>query len=333
MPRSFSEAFDFVEQHRDHLGVADPDAYVAQLRAFMDQTPDDTRAATTIAADAAKNLINIGVAFFAALGAFALAYRSTHAAFFFSVPVVLLSLSALVTIASMIAGVTAIGLRGQRLTDANDHPSAARRMSAFFRAQSLLALGALVLFAIAVFFWDAGSSTTADTRIDQLQSRIDALQVRLDQQAANFSKASQPPPNQAVSAMPQPNFSGLTQVPSKLDSIVNALRDLKAAIPPPSPPPSPQAVVAPEPPAPVSPPVPASVTSQPARQEGNLSRADWTKIQEALSAQGFTVGKIDGLAKRKTREAIRAYQAKLHAPEDGRLTPQQIEDLLGTNSQ
>ena len=111
MPRSFPEAFDFVEHHRDHLGVADPDAYVAQLRVFMDQTPEDARAAATIAVDAAKNLINIGVAFFAALGAFALTYRSTHATFSFSVPIVLLALSALATIASMIAGFAAIRLR------------------------------------------------------------------------------------------------------------------------------------------------------------------------------------------------------------------------------
>ena len=36
-------------------------------------------------------------------------------------------------------------------------------------------------------------------------------------------------------------------------------------------------------------------------------------------------------ARGQYREAIRTYQAKLHAPEDGRLTPQQIDDLLGTH--
>ena len=228
MPRSFPEAFDFVEHHRDHLGVADPDAYVAQLRVFMDQTPEDTRAAATIAVDAAKNLINIGVAFFAALGAFALTYRSTHATLSFSVPVVLLALSALATIASMIAGFAAIrlGYRG-RPTDADGPPWTTRPLSTLFRAQPILGLGALVLFAIAVLFWDAGPITTADTGIAHLQSRIDALQVRLDQQAADFAKASRAAaPNQTATAMPQPDIGGLMQVPSKLYAIVNALREL-----------------------------------------------------------------------------------------------------------
>jgi Putative peptidoglycan binding domain len=336
MPRSFPEAFDFVEHHRDHLGVADPDAYVARLRVFMDQTPDDARTAATIAVDAAKSLINIGVVFFAALGAFALTYRSIQGTFSFSIPIVLLSVSALVTIASMITGFAAIGLayrRDQRPADADGPPPATRPLLTFFRAQALLGLGALVLFAVAVLFWDAGSSATADTTIDHLQSRIDALQVRLDQQAGDLAKASQAAAGQAASAMPQPNIVGLTQVPAKLDAIVSALRELKAAIPPASPPPPPpQVVVTPQPPAPASPPVPASVTPQPIRQEADLSRADWTRIQDALSAQGFTVGKSDGLARRKTREAVRAYQAKLHAPEDGRLTPQQIEDLLAAHS-
>jgi len=338
MPRSFPEAFDFVEQHRDHLGVADPDAYVAQLRVFMDQTPEDAPTAAPIAVDAAKSLINIGVVFFAALGAFALTYRSTHSTFSFSISIVLLSLSALVTIAGMIAGFATIGLahrRNQRPADAEGPPSAARPLLIFFRAQALMGLGALVLFAAAVLFWDAGSSTTADAAVDHLQSRIDALQARLDQQAGDLARASQAAARQAAagqaaaSAMPPPNIVGLTQVPAKLDAIVSALHELKATIPPPAPPA--QAVVAPQPPTPASPQVPASVTPQPTRQEADLSRAEWTKIQEALTAQGFAVGKSDGLARRRTREAIRAYQAKQHAPEDGRLTPQQIEDLLGTH--
>jgi hypothetical protein len=339
MPSAFPEAFDFVEQHRDHLGVADPDTYVAELRAFMDRRSEDAQAAATIAVDAANSLINIGVAFFVALGAFALTYRSTHAAFSFSVAVVLLSLSAVATIASMIAGAAAIRLAyrgGQRGADADGPPWTAPPSSRLFKAQPLMGLGALVLFAIAVLFWDAGSSTTADAGTEHLQSRIDALQGRLDQQAGELAKASQAAASQttsgqAASATPQPNLTGLTQVPSKLDAIVIALRELKAAIPPPPVPPPAPAVVTPQPPAPASPPVPASVTPQPARQEADLSRAEWIKIQEALSAQGFTLGKIDGLAKRRTREAIRGYQAKLHVPEDGRLTPQQIADLLGTN--
>jgi hypothetical protein len=339
MPRSFPEAFDFVEQHRDHLGVADPDAYVAQLRVFMDQTPEDAPTAAPIAVDAAKSLIKIGVVFFAALGAFALTYRSTHSTFSFSISIVLLSLSALVTIASMIAGFATIGLahrRNQRPPGAEGPPSAARPLLIFFRAQALMGLGALVLFAAAVLVWDAGSSTTADAAVDHLQSRIDALQARLDQQAGDLARASQAAARQAAagqaaSAMPPPNIVGLTQVPAKLDAIVSALRELKATIPPPAPPAPAQAVVAPQPPTPASPQVPASVTPQPTRQEADLSRAEWTKIQEALTVQGFAVGKSDGLARRRTREAIRAYQAKQHAPEDGRLTPQQIEDLLGTH--
>ena len=327
MSLSFQEAFDFVAHNRDHLGVADPDAYVAQLRVFMEQEREDARAAATVAVDAAKTLINIGVACFAALGAVALMYRSTHATFTLSISVVLLSISALVTIAGIIAGFAAIGSahRGdQSPADADGPLRATHPLSPLFRVQSLSGLGALVLLAIAVLFWDAGSGVPGDTRTDQLQSRVDALQARLDQQAGDLAKASQ-----AVNATPQLNVVGLTQITPKLDAIVSALQELKTAIPPPTPPPQP--IVIPQSPAPSIPPSPAPVAAQPVRQEADLSRPDWMKIQEALSAQGYNLGKIDGLAKRKTREAIRAYQAKLQAPVDGRLTPQQIEDLLSTH--
>ena len=308
MSLAFPEAYDFVERHRDHLGVADPDGYVAQFRAFMDDGSENARAAT-IAADAAKSLINIAVVFFVALGAFALAYLSTHATFGLSIPVVLLAASAVATIASMVAGFAAIA--SQRA----------------FRVQPLLGLVALVLFAIGLFFWDPVASPAApDPRVDQLQNRIDALQARLDQQVADVAKAIQAAgaSRPASPAAPPLNFVGLTQVPPKLDAIVEALRELKAAIPPPAPPPpAPVAVTQP-------PPAPAAAAA-PARQEGDLSRADWTKIQEALTARGFPTGKADGLPRRKTRDAIRAYQEKQHASDDGRLTPQQIDDLLGAH--
>ena len=74
MPVSFQRALEVVENHRQELGVADPDAYIGNLAKFLD-TKEDARAAVLMAVDASKSLITIGVAFFAALGAFALNYR------------------------------------------------------------------------------------------------------------------------------------------------------------------------------------------------------------------------------------------------------------------
>jgi hypothetical protein len=94
MPQDFKEAVDFLEVNKAHLGVTDPDGYIDDLRIYLGSKIEDSqKASVLIAVDASKSLMNIGVAFFAALGAFALNYRSTHG-FSFSFPIICLGLSA-----------------------------------------------------------------------------------------------------------------------------------------------------------------------------------------------------------------------------------------------
>jgi hypothetical protein len=280
-------------------------------------------AAATIAIDAAKSLINISVAFFAALGAFALTYRSTHATFSWSWSIALLSVSAVLTIISMIAGFGAIGLAyrmGQCPTNAAGLPWATRPLSPYFRTQSLAVLGALTTFAVAVFAWDAGSTTTADARIDGLQGRIEGLQARLDQQVGDLSKIVQ-----VGTATSQQNSAVLAELPGKVDAVVTALALIQADIartPPALPVVTPENIITP---------TPAPATDQPPRQEKDLSRTDWLKIQDALIALGFKPGKPDGDRGTRTRQAIRAYQARMGATQSGHLTSHQIEALLGAH--
>ena len=51
-------------------------------------------------------------------------------------------------------------------------------------------------------------------------------------------------------------------------------------------------------------------------------------IQEELAARGYDPGPIDGIAGRRTYEAIRRYQAAAGLPVDGRPSPDLLNHLM-----
>jgi hypothetical protein len=308
MPDPYPEAVQLLEHYKAELGVAEPDTYVAAVTAALaaheNERAADARAAATMAVDAAKSLITIGIAFFAALGAFALNYRSTHANLTISHSVLLLALAAFLTVASMWSGFIAIGTaykRGQRPADTQGPPWSTRPLSGFLGAQSLLGLLALLCFGGAVLSWDAGSSGDLDDvkkRIDQQADEI----ARLDQRVVGMAQAT----------------ATVGALDTRLHDVETAVAELKTRLPTPAPPSAspagPPAANAPKPP-------------HASRQESELGSADWAIIQAVLNKQGYDPGPADGRPGAKTRRAIRAYQAANHAPADGRLTQEQIEAL------
>jgi hypothetical protein len=156
MPVSFSEALDVVQRHSADLKVADPSKYIADFAAYLETTPEDRRAAVTMAVDASKSLMNIGVVFFGAVGAFILSYSSTHTWRPNLWPVILLCLAGLASVLSMWAGFIAIGIgyqRGQRPADPAGAPWSTKPLSPYLRNQSILGLLALALFASGVVLW------------------------------------------------------------------------------------------------------------------------------------------------------------------------------------
>lgn len=154
---------------------------------------EDARAAVLIALDASKSLITIAIAFFAALGAFVLNYRASNQASF-SWPMALLGLSAVMTIASMIAGFNAVGKaykRAQKGPDAEGLQWATRPLAPSLGAQSLLGLAALVCFGLAVVFWEARPSTALEAQVTRLQQTLDDLVRRVDRQAGELTLIQQ----------------------------------------------------------------------------------------------------------------------------------------------
>lgn len=78
-------------------------------------------------------------------------------------------------------------------------------------------------------------------------------------------------------------------------------------------------------------PLPPKVTIQPvlpSRTEADLDRDDWRRVQRALTARGYALGKIDGKVGGRTREAIKAFQSATDTKVTGHLTPEQIDTLL-----
>jgi len=270
-----------------------------------------------MAVDASKSLISIGIAFFAALGAFMLTYRSTHGSIAYSSSIVLLAVSAVLTIASMWCGFAAIGRayrRGQRPADAAGLPWATRAISHLLGLQSLMGLGALFAFACAVWFWDAGSNSAADAQIRTLHARIDVLNARLDQQAGNIATFGQ---TQGAASQA---YGAVAAIPQQLRAIGGTLDDIKTDLL--------QHLSGGGTPL-LQPATQAQGPRAPPFQEADLTAVDWIQIQRSLLQLGFDVGPVDGQPGNKTRRAIRAYQVRLHAPADGRLTSRQIETLLG----
>jgi hypothetical protein len=312
MPSSFPEAERVVEQHVDELGVTDPAGYLRSFSTYLELKPEDARKAVSMAVDASKTLISIGVALFTALGAILITSISAREVITFSNSLRLVTaFAAALTIVSMWSGFMAIGKayrRGQRPGDAAGPPWATRAISSQLGFQSLTGLGALFLFALAVGLWTAGSKPTTNTQTGSLEARIDTLNIRLDQQAGDITKLGQGQSRTAVV------YGAISSIQQQLRAISDAIGNISTQLAERPSVPQPKAT--------------ETKTSSPPGRESDLTSSDWMKIQSALAQQGFNAGPIDGEVGNRTRRAIRAYQALSHAPATGYLTPQQIEALL-----
>jgi hypothetical protein len=306
MALSFPEAVRVVENDPDALGVSNPYEYIASLKAFLRGRPDDARVAVLIAVDAAKSLIGVGAAFFVALAAFILLFRSSLISGF-TETFLFLIVSTTLTVVSVATGLLAIGTayrRGQRPADRRGAPWSTKPFGWLLGVQSLTGVFALAFFGLAVVVWDGGGSSATTSQFRALQDKIDSVNARVDQQAATLVLASQKPEVQAVQPISPPAPSLIPQ----LSAITTSLDQLKAAIPH-------QIIV--------------NVT-QPAaapRGHGN-ARAKWTRVQEALVRRGYWIGDVDGIPGERTRKVIRAYQRTIPAPRTGYLTPEQADQLL-----
>ena len=190
--------------------------------------------------------------------------------------------------------------RGQRPASADGLPWATRPLKNYFKVQSLTGLAALALFAVAMFVWDASSTSTVDARIDSAQKRIDDLQGRLDRQGTDITKLVQ-----STLAPQQQTAPAPVQQPVKLEGIITALNEIKTAVqrPPPHPWCSRHNLPL------------ASAPTPRVIEEKDLTKADWMQIQGSLTARGFNPGQADGSTGNKTRAAIRAPIKRLSMKE------------------
>jgi Putative peptidoglycan binding domain len=313
MALSFPEAIRVVENDPDALGVSDPYGYIANLKAFLRGRPDDARVAVLIAVDAAKSLIGVGAAFFVALAAFILLFRSSITSGL-TETFLLLVVSTVLTILSIATGLLAIGIacrRGQRPADRKGAPWSTRPFGWLLGVQSLTGVGALALFGLAICVWDGSSSSSnaMTSQLEALQNRIESVNSRVDQQAATLVQASQKPPLQTVQPSPP-----TTDITPELRAIATSLDGLKAAIPR-------QITVN------VTQTAPTALAPMTPAHEG--PRGMWTRVQEALVRRGYWIGAVDGIPGERTRKVIRAYQRTIPAPRTGHLTLEQAEQLLG----
>jgi hypothetical protein len=184
-------------------------------------TNEDQRAAVLIAVDAAKSLITIGVAFFAALGAFALNYRSNHTVFLTAWPILLMTVSAVVTVISMIVGLAAIGKayqRGQRPPNPGGEPSwSTKPISGLLGWQSNLGLLALALFAGSIVMWEQRPAP-ADSRLDRTEASLSALSGRLDQQEKTLATAVTDIANMPQARLTDPISQGIRDQTKLIDT-------------------------------------------------------------------------------------------------------------------
>jgi Putative peptidoglycan binding domain len=306
MALSFPEAVRVVENNPDALGVGDPYGYIANFKAFLRGRPDDARVAVLIAVDAAKSLIGVGAAFFVALSAFIVLFRSSIVSGFKGT-LLFLMISIVLIILSIAAGLLAMGIayrRGQRPADRNGAPWSTGPFSWLVGVQSLTGVGALALFGLAIAVWDGRNSGSATTfQFKALQGRIDSISSRVDQQVATLVHASMNPQVQAVQTIPP-----VADITPELRAIATSLDGLEAAIPRR---------------------ININVTrTPPAPQDYRDSHAMWIRVQEALVRRGYWIGNVDGIPGKRTRKVIRTYQRTISASPTGYLTLEEADQLL-----
>jgi hypothetical protein len=172
-PFSYDAGLVLIEDNKASLPVAefpqaaDKDAYVAAFRAYLSRS-DDHRVAVQIAVDAAKSLIAIGIAFFAAIGALLVQYTSSHAFSIWGAEIPM-ALAAILAVASMVGGFKAIGTaynNAMKITQPLSPAWNTKPLESPLAFQSIAGLVALVSFAWGVIVWNhgnAGGITVAPT--------------------------------------------------------------------------------------------------------------------------------------------------------------------------
>jgi hypothetical protein len=170
MPESYEAALTYLEHHRDAALPNTPQgeraAVVERMREIVgrlyERKPEDLRAAVTMAVDAAKALVAIGIAFFVAIGGFLVQYLMTHDSLH-SRTLYCLAAAAALSLVSMIAGFVAIGrafknAQGIPPANAQSPTWSTTPLKGPLNTQSYAGVAAIVLFGIGLYFWAATPS-------------------------------------------------------------------------------------------------------------------------------------------------------------------------------
>ena len=160
-------------------------------------------------------------------------------------------------------------------------------------------------------------------RLSEMRKQIDAQQVVLTNEIMpNIKKLREDLSVARPALCDLPALSnGPDALRTQLDCLKQRIADIEAR--------------APEAQAPVKQPIKQNVSLT----EADLSTHQWSQIQQVLVGMHLYTGKVDGKQgswtrefkkMSKTRQAIFKWQGVLPAPQDGRLTPEQIQQLLAS---
>lgn len=164
IPAEYNVALKYLEDNKTALpglNGADQDRVVIEIKDIVsrlyDRKPEDLRAAVVMAIDAAKTLTTIGIAFFVALGGFAVQYVSNHNSVI-SWWSLLITVSAVLTVISIINGFRATGVAFKNAQGISNAGTPAQMWSTeplkgYLDRQSWIGLLALICFGISLFFW------------------------------------------------------------------------------------------------------------------------------------------------------------------------------------
>jgi hypothetical protein len=165
IPAPYEAAFTYLDTNKDAAlpGVPQPERAAAIFAMkqvvvqLYDRKPEDLRAAVTMAVDAAKALVAIGIAFFVAVGGFMVQYVMTHDSIW-AFAFYLLLAAGLLAVVSMIAGFVAIGRafrNAQGLSPAGMTTQmwSTKPLTGPLDLQSYAGLAGLACFGVALAFW------------------------------------------------------------------------------------------------------------------------------------------------------------------------------------
>ena len=170
-----------------------------------------------IAIDAAKSLIAIGIAFFAAIGAFIVQFATSHSSVI-AIPIGFLALAGLLAVISMIAGFYAIGDAYNRAENPGSTTAGGPSTPAWstvplrtpLNVQSLAGLAALCCFGVAISLWNFGDPSSGIAVKPAVSSAtpvgargtfgLEGVWIKLKVRHGTFSVELDPTPARQVSA-------------------------------------------------------------------------------------------------------------------------------------